>query len=42
MMSPLHNNPELLYAIHTDRLRRLREQSRPRRNPQRADDRRWG
>lgn len=41
-MSPLHNNPELLYAIHTDRLRRLREQSRPRRNSKRADDRRWG
>jgi hypothetical protein len=42
MMSPLHQNPELMAAIHTDRLRRLRQQSRPRRDSTRADDRRWG
>lgn len=41
-MSPIHNNPELAYAIHTDRLRRLHEQSRPRRDRARNDDRRWG
>ncbi len=41
-MSPLHNNPELAHAIHTDMLRRLRQQSRPRRDRTRVDDRRWG
>ena len=41
-MSPFHNNPELIHAIHTDRFRRLRQQSRPRRDPLRVDDRRWG
>ena len=40
-MSPFHNNPELLAAVHADRLRRLRQQSRPRRDPSRPDDRRW-
>ncbi len=45
MMFPLHHNPELIAAIHTDRLRRLRrlrQQSRLRRDSTRVDDRRWG
>ncbi len=41
-MSPFPHNPELIHAIHTDRLRRLRQQSRPRRDSMRVDDRRWG
>jgi hypothetical protein len=45
-MSPLHQNPELMAAIHTDRLRRLRQQGRTRRDTMRPDgypnDSRWG
>ncbi|HQY13473.1 MAG TPA: hypothetical protein PLQ10_02105 [Ilumatobacteraceae bacterium] len=42
MMSPFHNNPELIAAWHAERMRRLSQQSRPRRDPMRPDDRRWG
>ena len=42
MMSPLHNNPELLSLMHTDRVRKLRQDSRVRRPRLGADDRRWG
>ena len=36
------SNPELIAAWHAERMRRLSQQSRPRRDPMRPDDRRWG
>ena len=45
-MSPFHNNPELIAAWHAEALGlrrpKLSQQSRPRRDPMRPDDRRWG
>jgi hypothetical protein len=42
MMSPFNQNPQLIAAIHADRMRRLRQDSRLRRPRPGNDDRRWG
>ncbi len=41
-MSPFSQNPQLIAAIHADRMRRLRQDSRTRRPRPGNDDRRWG
>lgn len=42
-MSPFFNHPEFIHTAMEDRARRIRSQSRPRRDTRRnPDDRRWG
>ena len=42
MMSPFFGNPQFIAATHDDRVRRLRQISRTRRDLARFDDRRRG